>query len=138
MASLGFDLHTLEIFVAVSKARSMTLGARQLGLTQPAVSHAIQQLEARVGVALIDRTHRPLTPTIGGYWLANVAAQILHDARQIPDALRQLDKGLAVRLRIGTVASLAVPFVPQIIKRPPLHCHLIRARIRSVCKHKRG
>lgn len=123
MPKLGFDLHMLEIFATVCKSRSMTLAARQLGLTQPAVSHAISQLEASIGVALIDRSHRPLTPTTGGYWLASVAAQILHDTHQIPAALRHLDKGEAVRLRLGIVDSLAVPFVPLMVKRlkPTIH-----------------
>lgn len=117
ITKLGFDLHMLEIFTTVCKSRSMTLAAKQLGLTQPAVSHAIRQLEASIGVALIDRSHRPLTPTTGGYWLANVASQILHDTHQISATLHHLDKGLAVRLRVGTVDSLAVPFVPLMVKR---------------------
>lgn len=41
----------------------------------------------------------------------------MHDAYQIPATLRHLDKGLAVRLRIGIVDSLAVPFVPLMVKR---------------------
>jgi DNA-binding transcriptional LysR family regulator len=114
---LGFDLHTLEIFTAVCEARSMTRAAKQLGLTQPAVSHAIRQLEEAMDVALIDRAHRPLTPTTSGYWLAGAAAKILQDTHQIPLALRHLDKGLAVRLRIGIVDSLAVPFVPLMVRR---------------------
>jgi DNA-binding transcriptional LysR family regulator len=117
MTKLGFDLHMLEIFAAVCKSRSMTLAAKQLGLTQPAVSHAIRQLEGTIGVPLIDRNHRPLTPTTSGHWLADAAAKILHDTHQIPRALRQLDKGLTVRLRIGIVDSLAVPFVPLMVER---------------------
>jgi DNA-binding transcriptional LysR family regulator len=117
VSKLGFDLHILEIFAAVCKSRSMTLAARELGLTQPAVSHAIRQLEATIGVGLINRDHRPLTPTTSGYWLANAAAKILHDTHQIPGALRQLDTGMAVRLRIGIVDSLAVPFVPLMVER---------------------
>jgi DNA-binding transcriptional LysR family regulator len=120
---LGFDLHMLDVFATVCRLRSMTLAAQQLGLTQPAVSHAIKQLEAAIGVALLDRSHRPLTPTTGGYWLASVAVQILQDTQQIPTTLRQLDKGLALRLRIGIVDSLAVPFVPLMVKRlqPTIH-----------------
>jgi DNA-binding transcriptional LysR family regulator len=120
---LGFDLHTLEIFTAVCEARSMTLAAKQLGLTQSAVSHAIRQLEEAMNVALIDRAHRPLTPTTSGYWLASAAVKILHDTHQIPLALRHLDEGSAVRLRVGIVDSLAVPFVPLMVKRlkPTIH-----------------
>jgi DNA-binding transcriptional LysR family regulator len=123
MTKLGFDLHALDVFATVCRLRSMTLAGRQLGLTQSAISHAIRQLEATVGIALIDRGHRPLTPTTAGQWLADTAAQLLHDAHQIPLALQHLDKGLAVRLRIGTVDSLAVPFVPLMVTRltPSIH-----------------
>ena len=116
MARLGFDLHALEIFSAVCELRSMTRAARRLGLTQPAVSHAVKQLEAVLGSTLIDRDHRPLTPTTAGYWLAEASARILADTRHIPLAMRQLDRGLAVRLRIGIVDSLSVPFVPLMVR----------------------
>lgn len=111
------DLHLLDVFATVCRLRSMTLAAQQLGLTQPAISHAVKQLEAGLGVLLIDRSRRPLTPTTSGYWLANAAARILQDTQQIPLTLRQLDRGVAVRLRIGIVDSLAVPFVPLLVKR---------------------
>src|SRR5581483_1723846 len=113
----GFDLRSLEIFASVCELRSMTAAAKRLNLTQPAVSQAIKQLEDRLELALIDRDRRPLTPTTAGRWLAGEAAQILHDTRQIPIAIRNLDRGAALRRRIGIVDSLSQPCVPLLVKR---------------------
>jgi DNA-binding transcriptional LysR family regulator len=113
----GLDLRALEIFASVCELRSMTAAARRLQLTQPAVSQAIKQLEDKLELALIDRGRRPLTPTTAGHWLAGAASQILHDTRQIPIAIRNLDRGSALRLRIGIVDSLSYPFVPVLVKR---------------------
>lgn len=113
----GFDLRALEIFSSVCELRSMTAAAKRLHLTQPAISQAIKQLEDRFELTLIDRDRRPLTPTTAGHWLATAAAQILHDTRQIPIAIRNLDRGSALRLRIGIVDSLSYPFVPVLVKR---------------------
>lgn len=113
----GFDLRALEIFASVCELRSMTAAAKRLRLSQPAVSQAIKQLEDKLELPLIDRDRRPLTPTTAGNWLASAATQILHDTRQIPIAIRNLDRGSELRLRIGIVDSLSYPFVPVLVKR---------------------
>lgn len=113
----GFDLRALEIFAAVCELRSMTGAAKRLNLTQPAVSQTIKHLEDKLELALIDRHRRPLSPTTAGNWLASAASQILHNTRQIPIAIRNLDRGSALRLRIGIVDSLSYPFVPVLVKR---------------------
>jgi DNA-binding transcriptional LysR family regulator len=117
MRPISLDLRSLEIFASVCELRSMTAAAKRLSLTQPAVSQAIKQLEDKLELALIDRDRRPLTPTTAGHWLASAAAQILHDTRQIPIAIRNLDSGSALRLRIGIVDSLSYPFVPVLVKQ---------------------
>ena len=115
-SSLGFELHALEVVAAVCELNSMTLAARQLGMTQPAVSYTIRQLETALGITILDRTRRPLTPTTAGYWLAQAAGRVLREAQQIPLAVRHLETGMAVQLRIGLVDSLSVPFVPQLVR----------------------
>ncbi len=115
-SSLGFELHALEVVAAVCELNSMTLAARQLGMTQPAVSYTIRQLETALGITILDRTHRPLTPTTAGYWLAQAAGRVLREAQQIPLAVRHLETGMAVQLRIGLVDSLSVPFVPELVR----------------------
>ena len=121
----GIELRPLEIFVAVCELRNMTSAAKRLGLTQPAVSQAIKQLEDKLELALVDRDSRPLTPTTAGHWLADAALQILHDTRQIPIAIHSLSGGSALRLRIGIVDSLSYPFVPIMVKRLKSSIHYL-------------
>jgi DNA-binding transcriptional LysR family regulator len=114
---LGFDLHALRVIHLVCQERSMTQAAQRLNMTQPAVSHVIKQLESSLGVLLIDRRCRPLTPTTAGHRLAEAATRILNDAQQVCATIRQLDRNVPIRLRIGMVESLTSPFVPELVGR---------------------
>lgn len=60
------SLSDLSAFVAVARVRSFTRAAVQLGVTQPALSQTIRDLEARLGVRLLTRTTRSVAPTAAG------------------------------------------------------------------------
>ena len=60
--SLSFNLKALETFQVVFNELSMTLSARQLGMTQSAVTQTVNKLETELGVTLFNRL-RPLQPT---------------------------------------------------------------------------
>ena len=113
---LGFDLQALEIFVAVYRTRSMTTAATQTCLTQSAVSRQILNLERRLGVALIERSSRPLKPTLAGLKLAAAAERLLAEAAAIPALLQGADTGMIPQLRLGLIDSLSDPLVPTLIK----------------------
>lgn len=104
---LPFDLRALEIFVATCASGSMSAAAKQLGISQPAVSQAVADLEARAGLALLDRASRPISPTAAGLVLFERARALLDDARQIAPLLRQTRDGKVAMLRIGLVDSLS-------------------------------
>lgn len=104
---LPFDLKALEIFLTVCEAGAMAGAARRLGLTQPAVSQAVAELEARMGVALFDRSVRPLGLTAAGGVLRQKASALLSEARQIVPALRETEHGRLPLLRAGLVDSLS-------------------------------
>ena len=57
------SLNDLLAFLAVAKERSFTRAAAQLGVSQPALSHTIRSLEARLGLRLLTRTTRSVAPT---------------------------------------------------------------------------
>ncbi|WP_108659509.1 LysR family transcriptional regulator [Acuticoccus kandeliae] len=113
----GYDLRALEVFAAVADLRSMTQAAQRLGMTQPAVSQAVRNLEEKLGVQLLDRSRRPLVLSAAGEWLQRTATQILGDAAQIALTIRQFGEGQALRLRVGLVDSLSDPFVPEMVKQ---------------------
>jgi DNA-binding transcriptional LysR family regulator len=61
---LGLD--DLAALVAVGRERSFTKAAAKLGVSQSALSQTIRQLEARLGVRLLTRTTRSVSPTEAG------------------------------------------------------------------------
>jgi DNA-binding transcriptional LysR family regulator len=68
------DLDDLLAFVAIARERSFTKAAAQLGLSQSSLSHLIRELEARLGVRLLTRTTRSVSPTEAGERLLNTVA----------------------------------------------------------------
>jgi DNA-binding transcriptional LysR family regulator len=68
------NLDDLLAFVAVARERSFTKAAAKLGLSQSSLSHTIRELEARLGVRLLTRTTRSVSPTEAGERLLNTVA----------------------------------------------------------------
>src|SRR5207245_8813287 len=60
------NVNDLLAFLAVARERSFTKAAAQLGVSQSALSHTIRGLEARLGVRLLTRTTRSVSPTVAG------------------------------------------------------------------------
>jgi DNA-binding transcriptional LysR family regulator len=60
------DFNHLQAFILVARERSFTRAAAQLGVSQSALSHTIRGLEARLGVRLLTRTTRGVSPTEAG------------------------------------------------------------------------
>lgn len=104
---LPFDLHALEAFLGVCDARSMALAATKLSLTQPAVSQAVADLEARMGVKLFDRSVRPLALTPAGEIMRQRASALVSEARQLATVIRHTAKGRLALIRAGLVDSLS-------------------------------
>jgi DNA-binding transcriptional LysR family regulator len=104
---LPFDLHALEAFLGVCDARSMALAAKKLALTQPAVSQAVADLEARMGVKLFDRSVRPLALTPAGEIMRQRASALVSEARQLATVIRHTAKGRLALIRAGLVDSLS-------------------------------
>jgi DNA-binding transcriptional LysR family regulator len=112
-----FDLRSLDIFLAVCEAGTMALAARRLGLTQPAVSQAIADLERRTGVLLFDRRARPLALTSAGGALRQRASALLSEARQIAPLLRETGSSRLPLLRVGLVDSLSRVLMAPLARR---------------------
>jgi DNA-binding transcriptional LysR family regulator len=60
------NLNNVAAFVVVARERSFTRAAAQLGLSQPSLSHTISALEAKLGMRLLTRTTRGVSPTEAG------------------------------------------------------------------------
>lgn len=60
------NLNDLQAFVVITREGSFTRAAAQLGVSQSALSHTMRALEARLGVRLLTRTTRSVSPTEAG------------------------------------------------------------------------
>jgi len=73
------DLRHLRYFVTVARARNLSHAAAELRVAQPALSRQIRDLEHELGVTLLERHAKGVTPTLAGEALARGAAQLLSD-----------------------------------------------------------
>ena len=62
----GYNFRDILAFLAVARERSFTRAAAQLGVSQSALSHTIRGLETRLGLRLLIRTTRSVSPTEAG------------------------------------------------------------------------
>lgn len=110
------EIRQLRYFIAVAEERNFTRAADRLHIAQPPLSRQIQQLEAELGVELIDRAARPLLLTTAGSLFYEQAKQVLG---RLVDMQMMLKRAGAVEQRrfvIGFVASTIYARLPQLIR----------------------
>jgi DNA-binding transcriptional LysR family regulator len=95
----------------------MVAAARQLKLTQPAISQIIGGLEMNLGVQLFDRSVRPPALTLQGTTVIKHARAITDAAQQLQSAIRFGAGAPLPNLRIGMLNSFATTIGPYVIKR---------------------
>jgi len=106
-SAIPFDLWNLQIFLAVCDSGGMASAAKLLGLTQPAVSQAVADLELGLGVKLFDRSVRPLGLTSAGGLLQQRAQSLIATAHQLLPALREAQRSRLPLVRLGIADSLS-------------------------------
>lgn len=104
------ELETLAAFLTVAEERSFTKAAKRLGVSPSALSHSIRGLEERIGVRLLARTTRSVSPTDAGGTLLAKLGPALADVRGALDELAGLRDRPAGRVRI-VVSPLAAKMV---------------------------
>lgn len=104
---LPFDLQSLDVFLAVCERGGMAAAARTLGVSQPAVSQMINDIEQRSGTVLFDRSVRPMALTASGTVLRENARALVAEARRVAIHLRETQAGRIRLVRVGIVDSLA-------------------------------
>jgi DNA-binding transcriptional LysR family regulator len=76
---MNITLQQLRIFRCVARGRSFSRAGHQVGLSQPAVSRSVLELETLIGVKLLDRTTREVKLTDAGQTLISELDRILDD-----------------------------------------------------------
>src|SRR5256884_1362541 len=94
------QLDDLLAFIAVGQERSFTKAAAKLGISQSALSHTIRELEARLGVRLLTRTTRSVSPTEAGERLLHTLAPRFEEIEAELAAVSELREKPAGTIRI--------------------------------------
>ena len=101
------DLGELAVFAVVSEERSFTRAASRLGVSQSALSHMMRSLEKRLGLQLLARTTRSVSPTAAGSALLQDLAPALERIEHSLAEARKLRDKPAGRIRLVTSRSAA-------------------------------
>ena len=110
-------LRDLHILLAVVQCGSMAKAARQLGVSQPAVSEAISGLEHALNVRLLDRGRRGVELTVYGDALLKSGRAAFHELRQGIKQIELLSDPTAGDLRIACPESISSGILGPIIKQ---------------------
>jgi DNA-binding transcriptional LysR family regulator len=121
---MGMDrLAAMETFVCVVETGSFSAAGRVLNIGQPAVSKTVAQLEERLGVRLLIRSTRGLTPTEAGRNFYDHARRSIEEADEADLAARGAGAGLTGRLRISAAVTFArlhvIPHLPKFMSAHP-------------------
>lgn len=111
---MSITLRHLEILRALACNRSLTLAAKQLGLSQPSLSQQLSKLEGDLGQRLVDRSAKGLQLTDAGAFLLAKAEPILSMVEEAKIGLDQFEGGLRGKLTIGALTSLARALVTPV------------------------
>lgn len=123
------NINDILVFLAVARERSFTRAAAKLGMTQSALSHIVRSLESRLGVRLLTRTTRSVSPTEAGERLLQNVGPRLEEIEAEIAAVSELSDKPAGTVRITAIDHVIetvlwpriAPLLPQY---PDLHVEI--------------
>ena len=110
-------LRDLHVFHAVVQRRSMAKAAVQLGVSQPAVSEVIADLEHALGVRLLDRSTQGVEPTMYGNALLKRSIAVFDELKQSVRDIKFLADPTTGEIRIACGSALATTVTPHVLER---------------------
>lgn len=124
--ALPFTFDQLQAFTLVLDTGSFSAAAQHLGVSQPAVSAQVRELERKTGVRLLERVGRSVAPTAAGVTLAGHARSLLEAGTQAAEAVAHHTDGIHGTVRLGTGATACLHLLPPLLQRirvahPALH-----------------
>jgi DNA-binding transcriptional LysR family regulator len=109
------DLRALEVFCKIVELKSFSRAAEAVFLTQPTVSGHIKALEAELGLRLLDRAGKTVTPTRAGDLLHGYARRILALREEAQQAINEHKGGLTGHLAVGGSSIPGAYILPPLV-----------------------
>ena len=125
-------LRDLHVFVTIVQRGSMAKAAEHLGVSQPAVSEIIADLEHAVGVRLLDRGPQGVTPTMYGQEMIERSRAAFDELKQGITAIEALADPTVGTVRIGCAHSLISTILSPVIERFSLQYRRVRLHVQDV------
>lgn len=102
---MNFTLHQLKVFLVVAELKSITQAARELNMTQPAVSIQLKNLQDQFDLPLTEVIGRKLYVTDFGREIENIARRVLGEVDSIKDHSLKFQGVLSGKLRIAAAST---------------------------------
>lgn len=110
-------LEWLKDIVSIAETGSFSEAARRRNLTQSAFSRRVQQIEDHLGIALFDRTKKPVALRPNTAEHLDRMARMIGALNQLTDDLRRGDRMAANRLAIAAQHAISTAYAPQLLQR---------------------
>lgn len=111
------DVYELNVFLVAAETENFSEAARQLNLTQPAVSMQIRALERKLDVTLFHRAGRSLALSERGKALLPLARDVVNRAIRIEEEIESLKGEVVGHLKIGCSTTTGKYFLPHLLAR---------------------
>ncbi len=115
MLTKGVTLRGLEVFEALADSGSVAMASEATGLSQPAVSQQIRNLETALGVDLLDHTKRPMQLTPAGRNFLNRTGRVLNELRLAQSELTVMDLSHLSTLSMGIIDDFDDDITPRLV-----------------------
>lgn len=131
------DLRQLRHFTAVLDARSFSVAARDLAVSQPVLTRSIRDLERSLRITLFERDHRGTRPTPAGLEFHRHVRRILNDCDRAEQEVATLRTGGVGRITIGAGASYVSDLLSDVVARardemPALEIEVVEGLIENL------
>ncbi|QWC91285.1 LysR substrate-binding domain-containing protein [Cupriavidus metallidurans] len=123
-------LHHLRDFVAIAETRSIRGASRCLGLTQPALTRSLRELEAELGTPLLERHARGVVPTPIGEAFLRRAHAAMEEIRRAEEEVAQLRGRQTGTVAMGLSGGTWLGLVPEVFpvfrkSHPGVRLHMV-------------
>jgi len=110
------DIAHIKLFRDIASTRSVSRGAAMNGISQSAASQHLQELERVVGIALLDRSSRPLNVTDAGKLYLEMCRDILRRREEFQVALERMKSEVEGTVRVASIYSVGLSEMSQLEK----------------------
>lgn len=133
------DIKNLELLESIDQTHSLTRSAKEMDLTQSALSHTIKKMEKELGVALVQREVHGVHLTQDGKTLLPYVHGVTREYRQFEEMVHSLHGLQKGSITIGTYSSMAIHWLPGIMKEfqqkyPNIQIHLREGYAEEICQ----